>query len=78
LLCLDAAQENGLAGDDLGAQPHITGIWVGQAAGLETDGDMHATAFVQVVAALDGELAPSSNGMPFGCLTQLTTRVSPG
>ena len=38
---------------------------------------MDAAAFVQVVAALDGQLAPGSDGMPFGCFTQLAGRIVP-
>jgi hypothetical protein len=38
---------------------------------------MHTAAFVQMVAALDRQLAPGGDRMAFGCLTQLATGVAP-
>jgi hypothetical protein len=37
---------------------------------------MHTTAFMQMVATLDRQLAPGGDGMAFSCLTQLATGVA--
>jgi hypothetical protein len=61
----------------ISVRSRTSAVSVSPAARLEPTTHMHAAAFVQVLAALERQLAPGGDGMPFGSLTQLATSIVP-